>query len=33
MITRPIEENIALLSEKTFSLVRAIPKDLSLIHI
>ena len=33
MITRPIDENIALLSEKTFSLVRAIPNDIKIRNI
>ena len=33
MITRPIEENIALLIEKTFSLVKAIPKDIKIRNI
>ena len=32
-ITRPIEENIALLSEKTFNLVNAIPKDIKIRNI
>ena len=29
-ITRPIEEKIALLTEKTFNLVRAIPNDIKI---
>ena len=30
IITRPIEEKIALLTEKTFNLVRAIPNDIKI---
>ena len=33
IITRPIEENIALLIEKTFNLVRAIPNDIKIKNI
>ena len=33
MITLPIEENIALLIEKIFSLVKAIPKDIKIKNI
>ena len=33
MITLPIDENIALLSEKTFNLVNAIPKDIKIRNI
>ena len=32
-MTRPIEEKIALLIEKTFSLVKAIPKDIKIRNI